>query len=67
MDGEQVTHRGRVTVIEAKLYSQIDRIAHIAALGISTIHLHCVGRNQERFIDTFGAQVLPRFKSDPPP
>lgn len=25
----------------------------------ATVHLHCVGRNQEAFIDTFGSRVLP--------
>lgn len=33
-------------------------IAALAALD-ATVHLHCVGRNQEAFIDTFGAHVLP--------
>jgi alkanesulfonate monooxygenase SsuD/methylene tetrahydromethanopterin reductase-like flavin-dependent oxidoreductase (luciferase family) len=35
-------------------------IAALAALG-ATVHLHCVGRNQEAFLDTFGAKVLPRL------
>lgn len=35
--------------------------ADIAALLSldATVHLHCVGRNQEAFIDTFGSKVLP--------
>lgn len=33
-------------------------IAALAALE-ATVHLHCVGRNQEAFIETFGAKVLP--------
>lgn len=33
-------------------------IAALLALG-ATVHLHCVGRNQEAFIETFGARVLP--------
>ncbi len=35
-------------------------IAALAALD-ATVHLHCVGRNQEAFIETFGAKVLPRL------
>lgn len=35
-------------------------IAALSALGV-TVHLHCVGRNQEAFIDSFGAHVLPRL------
>lgn len=37
--------------------------ADIAALGDldATVHLHCVGRNQEDFIDKFGAKVLPHL------
>lgn len=33
-------------------------IAALLALD-ATVHLHCVGRNQEDFIETFGAKVLP--------
>ncbi|MES2539421.1 MAG: TIGR03885 family FMN-dependent LLM class oxidoreductase [Pseudomonadota bacterium] len=35
-------------------------IAALAALD-ATVHLHCVGRNHEAFLDTFGANVLPRL------
>ncbi|WP_103257568.1 TIGR03885 family FMN-dependent LLM class oxidoreductase [Tabrizicola aquatica] len=38
-----------------------DRIAALAALA-DTVHLHCVTRNQEAFIDTFGARVLPQLR-----
>jgi coenzyme F420-dependent glucose-6-phosphate dehydrogenase len=33
-------------------------IADLLALD-ATVHLHCIGRNQEAFIDTFGEKVLP--------
>ena len=35
-----------------------DRIAALCDLG-DVVHLHCVGRNQRAFIETFGAKVLP--------
>ena len=38
-------------------------LADLVALDVAAIHLHCVGRNQVAFIDAFGADVLPAFKS----
>lgn len=35
-------------------------IAALLALD-ATVHLHCVGRNQEAFIEAFGAKVLPNL------
>lgn len=35
-------------------------IAELLALD-ATVHLHCVGRNQEAFIDHFGSKVLPQL------
>jgi coenzyme F420-dependent glucose-6-phosphate dehydrogenase len=35
------------------------KLESIAAAGAEIIHLHHVGRNQEAFIDAFGASVLP--------
>jgi coenzyme F420-dependent glucose-6-phosphate dehydrogenase len=37
--------------------------ADIAALADleATVHLHCIGRNQEAFLDTFGSKVLQRL------
>jgi hypothetical protein len=32
-------------------------------LGISELQLHQVGRNQQAFIDAFGAHVLPQLRS----
>jgi coenzyme F420-dependent glucose-6-phosphate dehydrogenase len=37
-------------------------LANLAELTPAAIHLHCVGRNQEEFIDMFGATVLPQLK-----
>lgn len=35
-------------------------ISALAELG-ATVHLHCIGRNQEAFLDAFGDKVLPRL------
>lgn len=35
-------------------------IAALLDLG-ATVHLHCIGRNQECFVETFGARVLPQL------
>ena len=40
----------------------IERIQQIAALGIHTVILHNVNRQQELFVEAFGKQVLPRIK-----
>lgn len=37
-------------------------LADLMALDISAVHLHCVGRNQAPFIDTFGTKVLPALR-----
>lgn len=37
-------------------------IADLMGLGVTAVHLHCVGRNQEAFIETFGARVLPQLR-----
>lgn len=38
-----------------------DRIAALCTLG-EVVHLHCVGRNQRDFIQTFGRDVLPDLR-----
>lgn len=38
-------------------------IADLVELGVTAVHLHCVGRNQPAFIDTFGTKVLPSLAS----
>lgn len=34
-----------------------------AALGVDALALHHVGQEQERFVDVFGAEVLPELAS----
>ena len=40
----------------------VDWLHADAALGFERIYLHDVGREQERFLDDFGAHVLPAFQ-----
>ncbi|HTN62165.1 MAG TPA: TIGR03885 family FMN-dependent LLM class oxidoreductase [Devosia sp.] len=58
---------GQCVLVSADLGPHIERIARIIDLGVGTVHLHCVGRNQERFIERFGEKVLPHFKGGSPP
>ena len=40
-----------------------DWIAEVLAIeGVSGVYLHHVGKEQDRFIETFGAEVLPRLR-----
>ena len=55
--GEE-TIRRRVAV-SADLGWHSQRIEALMALGATAVHLHCVGKNQEAFIEAFGRQVLP--------
>lgn len=55
------TIRQRVAV-SADLSWHVGRIADLVDLGVAAIHLHCVGRNQEDFIDAFGSKVLPALR-----
>jgi coenzyme F420-dependent glucose-6-phosphate dehydrogenase len=43
----------------------LNRIHEIAALGVQTIILHNVNRQQACFIDAFGKHVLPQIKHQP--
>lgn len=38
-------------------------IGALIELGVSELHLHQVGRNQEAFIDAFGTRVLPQLRA----
>jgi len=38
-------------------------LAEYAGLGFSELQLHQVGRNQEAFVETFGAKVLPQLRA----
>jgi coenzyme F420-dependent glucose-6-phosphate dehydrogenase len=58
--GEDV--RGSV-VVSADLGVHAERLAAMAAEGAEEIVLHGVGRDQERFIDVFGREVLPRVRA----
>ena len=39
-----------------------DRIAELASVGFDDIYLHHVGQEQDAFIETFGAEVLPTLR-----
>ena len=55
------TIRERVAV-SADLGWHGQRIHDLMTLDVAAIHLHCVGRNQRAFIETFGAKVLPGLR-----
>jgi coenzyme F420-dependent glucose-6-phosphate dehydrogenase len=38
-------------------------LSDLAALGVTSLQLHNVGRNQQQFVENFGAKVLPRIRS----
>ena len=42
-------------------------LAEYAELGFTELQLHQVGRNQQAFIDAFGAEVIPRLRAGPVP
>ena len=44
-----------------------ESLAACAELGFDAIYLHEVGRDQRRFIDVVGAEVLPRLGAAPSP
>lgn len=49
--------------VSDELGAHADRLRALAELGPAEIHLHYVGRDQRRFIETFGASVLPQLRS----
>ncbi|WP_181703042.1 TIGR03885 family FMN-dependent LLM class oxidoreductase [Chthonobacter albigriseus] len=49
-------------LVSADLAWHRDRLAGFAELGFERIFLHHVGRDQARFIDTFGEHVLPALR-----
>ncbi|MBL8562076.1 MAG: TIGR03885 family FMN-dependent LLM class oxidoreductase [Gemmobacter sp.] len=51
----------RDLAISADLDQHAAWIADLLGLE-ATLHLHCVGRNQEAFIEAFGARVLPQLR-----
>jgi coenzyme F420-dependent glucose-6-phosphate dehydrogenase len=48
--------------ISADLGWHAARLEELVALGVEEIQLHQVGRNQQAFIDAFGARVLPALR-----
>jgi coenzyme F420-dependent glucose-6-phosphate dehydrogenase len=48
--------------ISSSLDRHLDWLGGLAELGVDEIHLHQVGRNQEQFIEAFGARVLPQLR-----
>ena len=65
--GEPLRHVGAVTLqsvhasvrISADLDEHIAWIREYVGLGFDDIYLHFVGQDQSRFVQEFGAQVLP--------
>jgi coenzyme F420-dependent glucose-6-phosphate dehydrogenase len=49
--------------ISESTHQHLDWIMSYVALGFTDIIIHNVNRNQERFIEDFGAKVLPEFSS----
>lgn len=50
-------------VVSADLGEITARLQEIVALGVDGLALHHVGQEQDRFIDVFGAKVLPELAS----
>jgi alkanesulfonate monooxygenase SsuD/methylene tetrahydromethanopterin reductase-like flavin-dependent oxidoreductase (luciferase family) len=40
----------------------VEQLQELIALGVESIDLHNVGRNQKEFIDVFGRDVLPKLR-----
>jgi len=47
-------------LVSADTRQHVDWLAGFADLGFDEIYLHHVGQDQQAFIDTFGAEVLPQ-------
>lgn len=52
----------RSVLVASDLQVFVRRIREVAALGVETIILHNVNRGQERFIEDFGREVIPRCR-----
>jgi coenzyme F420-dependent glucose-6-phosphate dehydrogenase len=52
-----------VVLVSSNLDQFIEWICERAALGLASIDIHNVGRNQHEFIEVFGACVLPAVRS----
>jgi hypothetical protein len=52
----------RAVLISVKLDRHIEWLCAREALGFESLDLHNVGRNQEKFIESFGRVVLPALR-----
>jgi probable non-F420 flavinoid oxidoreductase len=52
-----------VIPISEDLGRHVEWLSELIELGIDELHLHQVGRNQEAFIERFGARVLPQLRT----
>lgn len=48
--------------ISASTEQHVEWISRDLELGFERVYLHCVHRDQQRFVDAFGAEVLPHFR-----
>ncbi len=48
--------------VSADLDAHVERLVEIRRLGVATVDIHNVGRNQAEFIDAFGRHVLRRLR-----
>lgn len=49
--------------VAADLERHVEHLLEIGKLGVATLDIHNVGRNQSEFIDAFGAHVLHRLRA----
>ena len=49
-------------LISAELGQHLDWLAEFVEMGFEELQLHQVGRNQNAFIDAFGASILPQLR-----
>ncbi|UXN73057.1 TIGR03885 family FMN-dependent LLM class oxidoreductase [Devosia sp. A8/3-2] len=53
----------RCVAVSADLGRHRQWLADLIELDVTAVHLHCVGRNRAKFIDAFGAHILPALRS----
>jgi coenzyme F420-dependent glucose-6-phosphate dehydrogenase len=49
-------------LVSSSLDQHVEWIGHYVELGFDEFYLHNVGRNQEAFVEAFGAKVLPQLR-----
>ena len=49
-------------LISSSLQQHVDWLSEFIALGFEELQLHQVDRNQQGFIEAFGAKVLPQLR-----